>query len=119
MTQPLKQDGGERTGLLTGKGRGCAATVEKMQRQLAVCHEYSKILIPVLGRRRDNCNFVWFGTTGDDQFTRPAERFDHFVLGCGANDRLLPRPLRWPDHRTNGGALSPGQLFLERLNRMP
>jgi hypothetical protein len=49
MTQPLKQDGGERTGLLTGKGRGCAATVDKMQRQLAVGHEYSKILIPVFG----------------------------------------------------------------------
>jgi hypothetical protein len=119
MAQPLKQDGGERSSLLAGKGRGCAATVDKMHRQLAVCQEYSKILIPVLGRRSDNCNFVWFGTTGDDQFTRPAERFDHFVFGCGANDRALRRRFLRLENWTNGAALGPVQLFLERLNRMP
>ena len=91
MAQPLKQDGGERAGLLTGEGRGCAATVDQMERQLAVCHGYSKILVPVFSRRRDNRNFVRLGTTRHDQLACPAERFDDLVLGCGANDRALPR----------------------------
>src|ERR1039458_1176882 len=49
----------------------------------------------------------------------PAECFDHLVLGCGANDRALPRRSLWLDNRTNGRVLDPFQLFLKRLNRMP
>ena len=88
VAQPLKQDGGERAGLLTGEGRGCAATVDQMERQLAVCHEYSKILVPVFSRRRDNRNFVRLGTTRHDQLACPAERFDDLVLGCSATTEL-------------------------------
>ena len=45
----------------------------------------------------------------------PAECFDHLVLGCGANDRALPRRSPWLDNRTNGRVLDPFQLFLKRL----
>jgi len=43
---------------------------------------------PVLGRRRDNCNFVWLGTTGDDQFTRPRSASITSCLGVAQTTEL-------------------------------